>query len=483
MAEDDVKGIIRSVQFHVERIVDRLRLDDAGNNIEVRRMGSREYGCAVQSSDLDLYLMIPDDWARHAKTIRILLCHALEESEEAKDGKEAPVDQTENATLKWTSKEYDLDVSLLVAKKAVVNIAVSATLCLKSHFLYNTTAQETVRMTLRRLREAGVLNAHGRKASVNQSLKTTPAALLCAAIMKENDFDGSVPISSQCECLLRRLSEFDATANCVNYDLIQKDATCAVGSDARYDGCFPLRIMRRGKNSASRLTFPQWARFQYVCHRLSTVSGVGLFKSFGEGGTVELTPSANLPRHVPLHLPESWDWVHRPQEEDFIVLSVWPGRGEGTLLVASGTGNEAEYKIEGYKWIVAVTWCKDYTSNPRWFPDMLIAVAKNICEPNGERLDVLGLSRGVQAFMLCFDMGPDERINTLANILGKVVLAGGCIWQRQDQLLPVRIRKGLGHVEAMWGRAPLRAVIVSQMDLNVLKRGDVSEKPMNKKKR
>ena len=80
------------MQGHVEDIAYRLGLDVAGQQklLEVRRMGSREYGCAEQSSDLDLYLMVPDDWASHAKQIRVLLGAALEECQQAKDGVDAP---------------------------------------------------------------------------------------------------------------------------------------------------------------------------------------------------------------------------------------------------------------------------------------------------------------------------------------------------------------------------------------------------------
>ena len=129
---DDIvdEGIIWSVQRHVESILRRLRLDAAGNGIEVRRTGSREYGCAEQSSDLDLYLVVPDDWASRAKEIRVLLGEALVELEEAKDGGDAPVDQSRIHTLEWTSTTCGLDVSLLVAVEDVVSDFVSATKCL-----------------------------------------------------------------------------------------------------------------------------------------------------------------------------------------------------------------------------------------------------------------------------------------------------------------------------------------------------------------
>ena len=93
MGEELELDIIDNVQGHVENILASLCLDTAGHTIVVGRMGSREYGCAVKSSDLDLYVVIHNDWLGHAKIIRILLGAALEKCGEAKDGKEAPVDQ------------------------------------------------------------------------------------------------------------------------------------------------------------------------------------------------------------------------------------------------------------------------------------------------------------------------------------------------------------------------------------------------------
>ena len=484
MGEELELDIIDNVQGHVENILASLCLDTAGHTIVVGRMGSREYGCAVKSSDLDLYVIIHNDWLGHAKVIRVLLAAALEKCGEAKDGKEAPVDQTENCTLKWTHP-CGLDVSLLVAVDSVVRDAVSATRCLKWYFARDKALYEIVRETVRRLREKGVLNSHGRKASVSQSLKTTPAVLLCVALLNAG-FDAGechrgASTEELCVWLLSALSTFDASAFCVRYDFTDWRVWCYKKRSVLYRGC-PLRIMRRFRNSAGKLTFPQLARFQYACFVLSGSSDAPPFASFmkGESNSVDCTPLSGSPRHVPFHLPYDWDWASK--EEDFTVLSVIPGTGVGTLLVVSGTGNDVESKIEGYKCIVTVTWCKSYTSNPYWFPEMLVSVAKCLCKQNGERLDVLALSRGVQAVMCCYD-SKYGRVDGVIDLVNNVVLAGGCIWQRQDSELPRRIIEGLARVEAAWFRAPVRAVVVSEMDLNVRKRGDISKKSDDKNKK
>ena len=480
MVEEVELEIIKNVQSHVESILGRLGLDTAGLNITVKCMGSRKYGCAVKTSDLDLYCIIPDDWVTHAKLIRVLLAAELVRYEEAKDGTNAPVDQPDNCTLKW-SHPCGLDVSLLVAVMSVVGDAVSATECLVWHFACDNALQGIVRETVMLLRDKGVLNSHGRNGRVGQSLKTTTAALLCVALLRSDECDRSATAEQLRAWLLRALSTFDSSACCVWYDYTEERVWCCKGSVSQYDGC-PLRIMRRGRNSAGRLTVPEWARFQYACFELSGSSDSPPFASFKKEGphSVECSPWPYSPRHVRFHLPSSWDWASK--EEDFAVLSVWPGSGVGTLLVASGAGNDVECNIKGYKCIVTVTWCKSYTSNPYWFPDMLISVANCLCRPNGERLDVLALSRGVQGVMCCYDI-KNGRVDAVIDSVNNVVLAGGCIWQRQERHLPGRILQGLSRVAAVWFRAPLRAVVVSEMDFNVLKRGNVSKQDSKKKKK
>ena len=144
------------------------------------------------------------------------------------------------------------------------------------------------------------------------------------------------------------------------------------------------------------------------------------------------------------------------------------------MVVASGGANEAKYDIQGYKYIVTVTWCKGHDSNPRWFPYMLTCIGKCI----NERFDLLGLSRGVQAVMLCFD-SRHGCFESLASTVGNIVLAGGCIWQRQDRDLPVRILQNVALLHKIWERKPFCAVVVSEMDATVRKKGDVSKKKKN----
>ena len=155
MDEGVCQEIILTVQYHVEAIVSCLELVARDYVPQVCRMGSREYGCAGDSSDLDLYLMVPEAWKHHAKQIRILLGDRLATCKEAKDGRDAPVDQARNCTLKWTSTWADLDVSLLVAVKEVTDDAVSATNCLLSHFMTDAFHQEIVGIVLCMLREKG----------------------------------------------------------------------------------------------------------------------------------------------------------------------------------------------------------------------------------------------------------------------------------------------------------------------------------------
>ena len=120
--------------------------------------------------------------------------------------------------------------------------------------------------------------------------------------VRAEDYDREASTANPCMCLLRALAAFDATAVCVQYEWTEDAASCYKVLDAQNNGC-PLRIMRRGRNSAARLTFPLLARFQYVCHRMSGSSLSGLFASFKCGDTVDCIPSVTAPRHVRVHLP------------------------------------------------------------------------------------------------------------------------------------------------------------------------------------
>ena len=89
-------------------------------------------------------------------------------------------------------------------------------------------------------------------------------------------------------------------------------------------------------------------------------------------------------------------------------------------------------------------------------------------------MDVFGLARGAQAVMCCFDVGL-RPVDSFAEILNNIVLAGGCIWERGVHELPGRIVRGFAYVERIWDGSPLRVVVVSDMDAFVRKRGDTSK--------
>ena len=83
------------------------------------------------------------------------------------------------------------------------------------------------------------------------------------------------------------------------------------------------------------------------------------------------------------------------------LFRIYDKEGQGKLVVASGTGNEPGYPTNGYEYIVVITWGHGLTPAPSWFSPMLFSISNCICQKY-EKLDVLGLSRGVQAFMICY---------------------------------------------------------------------------------
>ena len=236
--------------------------------------------------------------------------------------------------------------------------------------------------------------------------------------VRVEDYDRDESTAIPCMCLVKVLAAFDVTVVCVQYDCTEHDVFCYKGIIAQINGC-PLRIMRRGRTSTSCRTFFLFARFQYVCHRMLGSSLRDLFVSFKCGDTLDCTPFAAAPRHVRLHLRPSWDYLQG--EDEFAYLLVWPGSGKGTLLVPSGAGNEARYKIRRHKYIVVVTWSMDYN--------------------------------------LCCNDGTDGRVASVSDIVGYVAPA---TITSDDIRMSDRL---------CW--ASLFGVVVSEMDAVMLMRGNL----------
>ena len=149
--------------------------------------------------------------------------------------------------------------------------------------------------------------------------------------------------------------------------------------------------------------------------------------------------------------------------DDFVVLSICPTGYETQrgILVFAGNDNGTKYNFTAYSHVVVVTWVKNHESNPVWLPSTINQVLLQMHEHFGSRgYDIVGFSRGVQGFL---------QMATSTNYLahaGRVVLAGGAIWQRGNEELQVkRILSGLLRIaNEDRSRRPIDLVVMSRMD-------------------
>ena len=382
--------------------------------------------------------------------------------------------------------ERELDVSLLVASHDVVQGSMASTNYLASFFDRNPVTRVPIRDLLQELRSFGVLNAHGHGEQVGQLLKTASVAILCTGLVSSLSQPHAPSLRRY---LLHALATFDADAWYFEYWWVGPTERSAFGIEKKARGSRslasgkPLLVVRRGgHNSASHLTQPQWARFQWACWELLDC-GSPLFndvKLCAGVREVDCDFSSEVVRHYRARV-SSHAWWNLPGD-DFAVMTIWPRQeGSGVLFVLAGSGNEIAYDVAGYRQIIVFTWCHDWTSNPRWLPHWLLSVAQCVSRvPQEPKPDVLAISRGVQAMMCSLDAScyglsvgsPTQMFETL----GRVVLAGGCLFQRTEQDFQARAMAGLEQASSSVRQRLFTLSIVSEVHGSCLKRGSYSRK-------
>ena len=162
-----------------------------------------------------------------------------------------------------------------------------------------------------------------------------------------------------------------------------------------------LVLVHGSRNSASRVTQPEWARFQWTCNEHLGVAGA-LFPDLRRAITETPGPEFGGGRvhHVRFRVRQEAYWFL--PGDDFVVVTIKPLNVErmsgGPLLVLTGTANHPTCNVEGYGQVVMITWAHDWQSNPTWLPRLLFWLAHSAMEAHsGARCDVLALSRGVQS--------------------------------------------------------------------------------------
>ena len=316
-----------------------------------------------------------------------------------------------------------------------------------------------------KLRSHGGLNSHGLRAIRGQSLKTVSLALWCAGLKSvfphlcsEDDvfnalafFNADVWIFELRHKALAECDQEDAAvalSTAAESNAIKRAWTKSAHSNAmelcvincinrggteivRYENkgsCSgaSLLLLHEGRNSAANLTQPVLAHIQQTCWRLRGVENVPSPLRVGFLGCLAWKGfwDTRVIQHVRFRT-----------NEDCPIVTVWPKSVESktvyAFVVLAGNDNGIFYETPPRAQLVVVTWCLNYETIPQWLPDLMDGMMTSLLDCYGaKKVNLVGFSRGVQAFLGCVATG--KCLGWLDRI-GYVCLAGGCLWQRQGQ--------------------------------------------------
>ena len=151
--------------------------DVFGTNHEVLPFGSRDYGCAVPSSDMDMWVKIQPDLHENFSVLAARLTARLKAS-----GMTKIMFQDKNHTLKWHDPRPGQDASLLLFRGDGEPPAAITTRFLKGFLQTNTALHRVVQRTIEVLRRTDVMNAHGTGQSVGDKFKTAIITVWCVGL-------------------------------------------------------------------------------------------------------------------------------------------------------------------------------------------------------------------------------------------------------------------------------------------------------------
>ena len=499
-------GHSSDVSFDIQTDVTKLLIDvilelfpetqvrEVVRNIAVRLMGSRMYKLASLTSDADFAVALPDWMCGRERDIQLLLGHFLVKKDLVHKDSKYPKHEQCNFTLKW-KHHNGVDTSLLVTTDAGVARARLASeiisRCLEEHGSW----RSAINIVLQDLRCSGNLNIHGQ--SVGQRLKTVSGALLCISILAHseaahsNDVDEAVLV----RCLYTGLATFDASTQYIEFHMHREGSSGAAatefGASSRMmlaDGVFVQKLVRRNfaaalvlqletGNSANKLTHPALAQLQWHCAQKagldeSTTTGILPLSQQSKFTYFDLALQHGTVCHYRFYVRQR-DWWCLPGDCFAVVTLRAQGHGKGLLLILTTDANDViEKDIASYATVVTFTWSLNHESNPVWITRLLVDI--DASKDTNDPVDVLACSRGVQAFLCAFDLkwGMPRQ---LATFYREVVLAGGCLWQRQDQELASRVDQGLREACKVRGRPLVTMQVASLADNQTIKQGNYSK--------
>ena len=280
MSQVDISYMLKDVREQLKRVMQDLGLS---NDFYVELMGSQFYGLAASTSDVDMAVALNELSPKTAdvdmedasvtleREIQLRFAYRLVTQELVKEGTE-PVHERGNCTLKWTSKSGK-DASLLVTDRTGLENAMRASKVVKTFFSTHEYLRQPMRKMLLELREDGLLNPHGndRKSGVGQHLKTVSAVLLVIGLLEDSnrmaelmhsgsrsDQENTIKMS-----FYELIAKFDADKHYFLFDLSAK--SIKFERDPCRQGETPLILRVVNRNSASHLSYPQWAKIKHKC--------------------------------------------------------------------------------------------------------------------------------------------------------------------------------------------------------------------------
>ncbi len=439
-ADPDPQG---SLQACVDRALQDLLPTLTG--LRVQPFGSRVYDAAGPKSDYDFYLELPKNDAAQAKVFRACIRQHLIDAGVTSWSKSH--DQLPNNTLKWTTLQQNLHVSINVGEQGSMGHAVLNTRFLQQFFRQHAGLRDSAMRVAETLRDAKQMMTEG---AVGDTLKSAPFFFLCAALHCQTDcsepgklFQQIVQFPASHFEIAIHLSALAHTEQRSHADAAVATRAAADAVDFRRAISFVRRMQYRRtdtlvivvtyesdrRNIAQKVSEPRFALIQHIC---ATAIGIQDFLPRSiEANDFDFNSLSGNSRHL---VYDTWTSTTYPA-----VTNIWKTRGARTgdvrvLVILTGNGNDRYIHSDAYDFLLCVTWGSNHETNPEWLPPYLlkIADAASACEGGLGAIDVLGISRGHCALMASCQCSPLKLHMHLAARYRHFLVGGGCIWQRQD---------------------------------------------------
>ena len=364
------------------------------------QIGSRAASLHHEGSDYDLAVKLSD--AEYQLRGLDLLGLFAQEVRNGAGSKVSCVHvEWENSTAKFRC--MGCDVSLLVCSDLHFFSAVTSTMIQRDLFSERPAARELFVEFMAMLRSHGVGNVRGR---VGDKLKSAPAALMFSCFYTEGD---------DLEAICLKLSHFDFQTQRLEYI----DRRVQQQKRTMFDYSEPVVITLDGRNSASRVSWPVYAKFLHTMATVvkvqSPVAGIDAFHLL-------LQPNV---------LGQRLSLV-RLRYDDIGGVHVFDGSSVSdiVILVLSGAGNNTDQRFPfQYRAKIVVTTSIEWDADATALAPLFIALKNFIASTfQGCRIYLVCISRGVSACLSLASVYPSYVWGQFSGI----VFVAGALVERDD---------------------------------------------------